>query len=108
MPADRVFPDAEAFALALRVLHGHRRTSVVAGRNGRVLRATLTKAERRQVLSKTNNRCHICGGKIDGAVWQADHVLAHSTGGEHSVDNYLPAHSLCNNYRWHYDAEEFQ
>ena len=34
--------------------------------------------------------------------------LAHSTGGAHSVDNYLPAHSICNNYRWHYDAEEFQ
>jgi hypothetical protein len=45
---------------------------------------------------------------IDGYDWQADHILAHSTGGKHSVDNYLPAHSLCNNYRWHYDAEEFQ
>jgi hypothetical protein len=31
-----------------------------------------------------------------------------STGGAHSVENYLPAHSICNNYRWHYDAEEFQ
>jgi hypothetical protein len=35
-------------------------------------------------------------------------VLAHSGGGQHSEDNYLPAHALCNNYRWHYTAEEFQ
>jgi hypothetical protein len=24
------------------------------------------------------------------------------------LTNYLPAHSLCNNYRWDYSAEEFQ
>jgi hypothetical protein len=29
-------------------------------------------------------------------------------GGAHSVDNFLPAHALCNNYRWDYSAEEFQ
>ena len=60
------------------------------------------------VLDKTNGRCHICGGIIEGNEWHADHVLAHSTGGKHSEENYLPAHSLCNNYRWHYDPEEFQ
>jgi hypothetical protein len=38
----------------------------------------------------------------------ADHVLAHSGGGEHDVDNYLSAHALCNNYRWDYSADEFQ
>jgi len=41
-------------------------------------------------------------------MWQADHVMAHSAGGVHEVDNYLPAHSLCNNYRWDYLPEEFQ
>ena len=35
-------------------------------------------------------------------------MLAHSTGGLHHLDNYLPAHALCNNYRWHYSPEEFQ
>jgi hypothetical protein len=34
--------------------------------------------------------------------------MARSTGGEHSIDNYLAAHAICNNYRWHYNAEEFQ
>jgi 5-methylcytosine-specific restriction endonuclease McrA len=70
-------------------------------------RGALTPKQRATVLAKTDGRCHLCGGKIDGP-WQADHVLAHMGGGKHTVDNYLPAHSLCNNYRWHYTAEEFQ
>ena len=108
MPADEVFTDVSAFAVALRELHAHRRGRVVSGRNERARRAVLTKADRGKVLGKTGARCHVCGGAIDAEDWQADHVLAHSTGGAHSVDNYLPAHSICNNYRWHYDAEEFQ
>jgi hypothetical protein len=40
--------------------------------------------------------------------WQADHVLAHSSGGGAEVDNCLAAHTLCNNYRWDYLPEEFQ
>ena len=74
--------------------------------NGR-RRKTLTRSERDTVLRKTDGRCHICGGAINGK-WQADHVLAHSGGGDHSVENYLAAHALCNNYRWDYTEEEFQ
>lgn len=70
-------------------------------------RQRLTELERREILKKTDGRCHICGGLIDGK-WDADHVMAHSGGGAHKIDNYLPAHSLCNNYRWDYLAEEFQ
>ena len=40
--------------------------------------------------------------------WNADHVLAHSGGGDHSIANYLPAHRRCNSYRWDYLPEEFQ
>ena len=29
-------------------------------------------------------------------------------GGTHVSDNYLPAHPLCNNYRWDYSSAEFQ
>jgi 5-methylcytosine-specific restriction endonuclease McrA len=71
-------------------------------------RIRLTADERRQVLAKTSGRCHICGGKVEGEKWQADHVMAQSAGGAHQVGNYLPAHSLCNNYRWDYLPEEFQ
>jgi len=70
-------------------------------------RQRLTPEERAQILNKTDSRCHICGGAIDGK-WDADHVLSHSKGGEHSVDNYLPAHKTCNNYRWDYLSAEFQ
>ena len=62
----------------------------------------------KEVYAKTAGRCHICGGAVEGTAWQADHVLAHSAGGVHAADNYLPAHSVCNNYRWDYSAEEFQ
>src|SRR5207249_3539764 len=73
-----------------------------------VRRRALTKTERKAVLLKTRKRCHICGGLIKGRRWQADHVLAHSGGGTHREDNYLPAHTLCNKYRWDYLALEFQ
>jgi Domain of unknown function (DUF4440) len=62
---------------------------------------------RATVLAKTAGRCHICGGEVFER-WQADHVLAHAGGGQHAVDNYLPAHALCNGYRWAYSPEEFQ
>ena len=72
-------------------------------------RQSLTKAQRSLILSKTGGRCHICGGKIKKREkWQADHVFAHSHGGEHSIENYLAAHAICNHYRWHYGSEEFQ
>ena len=108
MPADQVFLDVASFALALQKLHTQRRNHVIAGRENRAQRAALTRADRGKILSKTGGRCHICGGTIDANDWQADHILAHSAGGKHSVDNYLPAHFICNNYRWHYSAEEFQ
>jgi hypothetical protein len=75
---------------------------------GRRPRLALSAEERVQVLEKTDRRCHICGGAIGDEKWHADHVIAHSAGGAHRVDNYLPAHSLCNNYRWDYLPEEFQ
>jgi 5-methylcytosine-specific restriction endonuclease McrA len=96
-------PDLQAHLIGLR---SQRR---LGKRNSlRRPRTSLTAAERRQVLAKTSGRCHICGGMIEGASWQADHVMAHSVGGTHNVDNYLPAHSVCNNYRWDYQPEEFR
>ena len=70
-------------------------------------RYRLSKHQRNEILSKTAAKCHICGGSIEG-YWEADHVLSHSKGGLHSIDNYLPAHRTCNNYRWDYTSEEFQ
>ena len=75
----------------------------VAPRRRRALRP----GDRKTILAKTGGRCHICGGRVV-TDWEADHVLAHAGGGLHSAENYLAAHSLCNNYRWDYDPEEFQ
>lgn len=95
------------FANRLKLLREQRRKGKISGSTKR--RKSLTKDQRNLVLSKTGGRCHICGGKIkNGEKWQADHVLAHAHGGEHSVENYLAAHAICNNYRWHYGPEEFQ
>lgn len=84
-----------------------RRFTTKKNREKRLARNSLTGKQRSEILKKTNSRCHICGGKINGN-WQADHVLSYSKGGEHTEDNYLAAHNTCNNYRWHYTAEEFQ
>lgn len=71
-------------------------------------RNRLTKQERHHILSKTDSRCHICGIKLNINKFQADHISAHCTGGEHGLNNFLPACSVCNNYRWHYSSEEIQ
>jgi hypothetical protein len=75
--------------------------------NRRPRRDRLSSAERDEILAKTDARCHICGGEITSK-WNADHVFAHSAGGRHSIDNYLPAHGTCNNYRWDYLPDEFE
>jgi 5-methylcytosine-specific restriction endonuclease McrA len=106
--ADKSFSDVTDFAQELRDLRIQRRNRVHSGRATRARRRPLTSAERNEVLQKTAGRCHICGGEIKDNAWEADHVIAHSTGGIHWVHNYLPAHSTCNNYRWNYDTEEFQ
>ena len=86
-----------------------RHTQTKEVRKKRPPRSALTPKQREKVLKKTGRRCHICGGKIKrNEKWQADHVHAYSKGGEHSAENYLPAHITCNNYRWYYSPEEFQ
>jgi 5-methylcytosine-specific restriction endonuclease McrA len=90
-----------------RLITLSRRRGQVKDANRRPRLHRLTAAERADILSKTGARCHICGGDIRGP-WNADHVMAHGAGGKHSVDNYLPAHSTCNNYRWDYLPEEFE
>lgn len=97
----------EDFSNLLRSLRNNRRQRKTELKKFNLLREPLSNVQRREILAKTGGRCHICGGEIEGT-WHADHVLAHSGGGGHSPDNYLPAHALCNNYRWDYSSEEFQ
>jgi hypothetical protein len=104
---DLPLTEGEAFSNHLRGLRLKRRALKKKLRAAKRRRQSLSARVRLKILEKTGSRCHICGGEIFDD-WQADHVLAHSGGGLHAVDNYLPAHALCNNYRWDYTAEEFQ
>lgn len=104
---ERLPQSAEELANRYESMQKERRRRKENTKASGATRARLTKAQKERILAKTDSRCHLCGGRIDGK-WQADHVLAYSGGGQHWEDNYLPAHKFCNNYRWHYTAEEFQ
>lgn len=106
MSASDTFESADSFVERLRSLRETRYEKKLALRDI-VSRKPLSRAERNHIFLKTAGRCHICGGLIEGT-WNADHVFSHSLGGQHSADNYLPAHPICNNYRWFYGTEEFQ
>ncbi len=97
----------EDYAQKLKELHIERERQKKQEKDKGAKRQSLKPSERQEILAKTDSRCHICGGEIKDK-WDADHVLSHSKGGEHTIDNYLPAHKTCNNYRWDYLAEEFQ
>jgi hypothetical protein len=107
MSANDIFISAEEFSTRLRALRASRLHKKLAMRMIIAGRRSLAPSERKAILEKTNNKCHICGGEISGP-WDADHVFSHSLGGIHGVSNYLPAHLICNNYRWFYGTEEFQ
>ena len=100
-------PSADDMRERFILLRNKRRQRHAENRAAPRQRRSLRAADRQAILAKTDGRCHICGGRVV-VEWEADHVLAHAGGGPHSVENYLAAHSLCNNYRWDYDAEEFQ
>ncbi len=75
----------------------------------KVPRKALKHEERAAILAKTGGRCHICGGLIaEDSDWEADHILRRCVGGDNQSDNYLPAHGLCNTYRWDHLPEEVQ
>jgi hypothetical protein len=60
------------------------------------------------VFKKIGGRCHLCSGKLDRRDFAADHALHHKRGGKSNLENFLPAHALCNGSRWFYSDEEFK
>ena len=54
---------------------------------------------RQRILERHNSECHICGGKIDGKSWDADHVIPLKDGGENRESNLKPAHRKCHRLR---------
>ena len=100
---------SQAFAERLRKLHARRRERTVQSRTLGRSRSTLTLNQRKEILAKTGNRCHVCGIKIKRTEsWHADHIQPHSGGGECAIDNFLPSCALCNRNRWNMLPEEIQ
>jgi hypothetical protein len=86
----------EQLIARLLYLRGKRKNQHGAHRAEHRRRKTLRSTARKKVVDVTGKRCHICGGWIDdGRPWLADHILAFSSRGEDSPENYLPAHRLC-------------
>ena len=68
-------------------------------------RHSLNAGERGKVLEKTGSHCHLCGGQVgeitEGELEEerkfvVDHIVPWASGGDDSLDNFLPAHGLCN------------
>lgn len=70
----------------------------------RVRRRSLSAQERDLIFQKTGGLCHICGGELDSR-WTADHIKPIAKGGDNSLDNFLPACSICNRFKWHRSPE---
>ena len=64
-------------------------------------------ADRKKIYSKTEGKCHICGGEL-GSMWHADHVLPHAFGGEDTVNNFLGSCATCNGARWYFSPQEIR
>ena len=79
------YSDADSFAKDLKKLQLTRKANKVISK-----RQVLTGSERRQILEKTDFRCHVCGVLLTDQ-FQADHIKCHSSGGGHNVANYLPS-----------------
>ena len=71
-------------------------------------RKALTPNQRDAVVAKTGRRCHVCGARLVGSNWSADHIRPFRRGGECVEDNFLPACDPCNRLRWHYDSRKIR
>jgi len=97
----------QKFSDLLEKLHIEREKIKTHTKSKKTSRSLLTKSDREKILTKTDKKCHICGWKI---IWkrEADHIFSHSKWWSNDINNYLPAHPICNNYRRDYLSEEFQ
>jgi len=98
----------EVFPRKLRELRDRRRITIKDLREDRSPRRSLSLAEKEVVLAKTGRRCHLCGGKLKGRNWVADHIVPYAKGGTGSLENYLPAHTRCNSNRRSASEAEFE
>jgi len=67
-----------------------------------------TVSERKAVYEKYEGHCAYCGREITFEEMQVDHVVAHTDGGDDSIENYNPACDVCNRTKSKSDIEEFR
>ncbi len=71
----------------------------------------MTENQLRKIFNKTKGHCHFCGDRVQfekrgwraGALkgyWEVDHIIQLDKGGKDSVENCLPACTMCNRLRW--------
>jgi 5-methylcytosine-specific restriction endonuclease McrA len=71
----------------------------------------------RQIFQRTQGHCHFCGDPVDfekrgwhegdlTGYWEIDHIIQRAKDGAPSIDNCLPACTMCNRLRWHRRGQE--
>ena len=68
------FDDVDDFAKFLKGMRSKRESTKAVEKVNKPKRHPLKPKERKLILSKTDGRCHICGGLV-GDSWHADHIL---------------------------------
>lgn len=99
-----VVKTAPAFTRRIELLRSRRKAKKKKAKRN----YSLSVASKKIILKKTGHTCHICGCRVTLRNFQADHVKAHSSSVNNKIDNFLPACTLCNNYRWFYEPEEMK
>lgn len=100
--------DIDTLVSEFNEMYQYRLLKKQENKNDKGKKTPLNKEQRKIVFEKTDGLCHVCGCTLDIADFEADHVKPNSQGGTNVVDNFLPACSKCNNYRWNYSPEEIQ
>lgn len=67
-------------------------------------RRSLSPMRRLKVFEDAGGLCHICGQKIFGKEWDAEHVIPLALGGADDDSNLRPAHKACHGIKTRTDA----
>jgi predicted restriction endonuclease len=98
--------DPSVLSAELRRLYASRQS--VKKTEQRIPRNKISHEDKIAILEKTDFRCHICGQEVTEKNFHADHISAHSKGGDNNINNYLASCSFCNSYRWDYLSDEMK
>src|SRR5262245_1870377 len=65
-------------------------------RGGSMTRVRISPTKRAEIFRDCDERCHLCGGRIDvGQKWDVEHVIPLAMGGADDITNWRPAHTKC-------------